>query len=496
MATRIDRMSDTPGPNRLLRATLWLSAPALGVLLVLVAAGALAPGPAALGALAVVAGVGLLLARHFRAVAALRAYVEQLRGLWNEEGELPNPPAAHSPGLDPALEQAIADTARERQVRRRELRAVVAGNQAVLSGLPNPLLLLDGAGRVVGANPAAKRLFSERVVGRDLATVLRHPDLLQTVDRVLAGGADQEIDFNTASGEIEQHFSARVARLPARGPDGAVAVCALHDVTGIKRAEQMRADFVANASHELRTPLSSLLGFIETLQGAAKEDTEARERFLEIMQREAQRMSHLVEDLLSLSRIELDEHTPPTERANVRAVLERVQSAAEIRAQKKDMTVELLVDGDPSVIGDADQLTQVFQNLVDNAVKYGRQGTAIRLEAGPADRAAGRPSRRARRGVAVAVIDQGEGIPRKHIPRLTERFYRVDTARSRELGGTGLGLAIVKHIVNRHRGQLEIDSTPGQGSRFTVYLPGADGGAESADGGSGTAEDPRRQAAQ
>ena len=494
MATRIERMSDTPRPTRILRATLWLSAPALGVLLVLVASGALAVLPALLGALVTVAGVGLLLARHFRAVAALRGYVDRLRALWDEEGELPSPPAVESPGLDPALGQAIADTARERQARRKELRAVVAGNEAVLSGLPDPLLLIDSAGRVVGANPAAKSLFSERVVGRDLATVLRHPDLLQTVDRVLAGGDDQEIDFTATSGEIEQHFSARVARLPARGPDGAVAVCSLHDVTTIKRAEQMRADFVANASHELRTPLSSLLGFIETLQGAAKEDTDARERFLEIMQREAQRMSHLVEDLLSLSRIELDEHTPPTERAQIKRVLERVQSAAEIRAQKKNMTVELAVEGDPSVIGDADQLTQVFQNLVDNAVKYGRQGTAIRLEAGPADRATGRPSRRARRGVAVAVIDRGEGIPRKHIPRLTERFYRVDTARSRELGGTGLGLAIVKHIVNRHRGQLEIDSTPGEGSRFTVYLPGAEGAG--ADGGSGTADDPHRQAAQ
>ncbi|MBK1697071.1 PAS domain-containing sensor histidine kinase [Rhodovibrio salinarum] len=471
-------MSETSRPARIVRATLWLSAPALGVLAVFLVTGSIAPLPALLGALVVLAGTGGLLARHFRAVAALRSYIDQLRQSWSEDDELPNPPVVDSPGLDLALGQAIADTARERRARRRELRAVVAGNEAVLSGLPDPLLLIDSSGRTVGANPAAKRLFSERVVGRDLATVLRHPDLLQTVDTVLAGGADQEIDFAATSGEIEQHFSARVAALPSRGPDGAVAVCSLHDVTTIKRAEQMRADFVANASHELRTPLSSLTGFIETLQGAAKEDTEARERFLEIMQREAQRMSHLVEDLLSLSRIELDEHTPPTGRTDVRGVLERVQSATEIRAQKKDMTVELDVAGAPAVIGDMDQLTQVFQNLVDNAVKYGRQGTPIRIEAGPADRATGRPSRRARRGVAVSVIDQGDGIPRKHIPRLTERFYRVDTARSRELGGTGLGLAIVKHIVNRHRGQLEIDSAPGEGSRFTVYLPAADGGAD------------------
>lgn len=452
------------------RSTVLLALPALVAFLALVLMGLVRPVPAALAALAVVAGIAALLGRHFAEMAALRDYVEALRRDPEREAP-PAPPPVVSPGIDPELPEAIAESARERRARRQELRAAISGNEAVLSGLPDPLLLLNAEGVIIRANPAARRLFGDGIEDRPLATVLRHPDLLQAADSVLADGGDKEIEF-ALPGAIERYFTTRVAALREAGPKGAVAVMTLHDVTDIRRAEQMRADFVANASHELRTPLSSLLGFVETLQGPAREDPEARERFLAIMLEQARRMSNLVEDLLSLSRIELDEHTPPTERADLAAVLDRVVGALERRARENDMTIELDTAGRAlSVLGDADQLTQVFENLVDNAVKYGRAGTAIRVVAGPAEHAPGRPSRRARRGIAVSVIDAGEGIPREHIPRLTERFYRVDTARSRELGGTGLGLAIVKHIVSRHRGQLEIDSAPGRGTRVSVYLP-------------------------
>jgi two-component system phosphate regulon sensor histidine kinase PhoR len=214
----------------------------------------------------------------------------------------------------------------------------------------------------------------------------------------------------------------------------------------------MRADFIANASHELRTPLSTLIGFLETLAGPAREDTEARARFLPIMLEQARRMARLVSDLLSLSRIELHEHTPPTGRVDLTAILHGVADALEIKAKNRGMAIRIEADRLPPVLGDADELAQVFQNLIDNAVKYGSRNSEVRVMAGPAE------------------VDRGEGIPREHLPRLTERFYRVDSARSRELGGTGLGLAIVKHIVNRHRGHLEIESAPGEGSRFTVYL--------------------------
>jgi len=232
----------------------------------------------------------------------------------------------------------------------------------------------------------------------------------------------------------------------------------------------MRADFVANASHELRTPLSTLVGFIETLQGPAADDEEARVKFLAIMQQQASRMARLVEDLLSLSRIEMNEHLPPTTPIGVVNVLRHVGQTLEMKAAARGMTIDYDIDDEQArVVGDADELAQLFQNLIDNAIKYSKPDTAITIGVGP--------SRRFRDGVAIQVRDRGEGIARTHLPRLTERFYRVDTARSREMGGTGLGLAIVKHIINRHRGQLEIDSEIGEGTVFTVHLRGSMGGA-------------------
>jgi len=224
----------------------------------------------------------------------------------------------------------------------------------------------------------------------------------------------------------------------------------------------MRADFVANVSHELRTPLSSLLGFVETLRGPARDDKEAQEKFLTIMHEQAERMSRLIEDLLSLSRIEMDEHTRPRGRVDVRHVLGNVKDMLSMKAAARRMRIELQIpEATAPLPGDADQLTQVFQNLIDNALKYGREGTAVEVTvSGPAEGE-----------LSVSVSDQGEGIAPEHLPRLTERFYRVDAARSRQLGGTGLGLAIVKHIVNRHRGHLSVESTRGEGSRFTVTLP-------------------------
>jgi two-component system phosphate regulon sensor histidine kinase PhoR len=236
----------------------------------------------------------------------------------------------------------------------------------------------------------------------------------------------------------------------------------LHDVTALKRSEEMRADFIANAGHELKTPLASLIGFIETLLGPARRDAAARERFLGIMHEQARRMSRLVEDMLSLSRIELNEHVTPTGRVALASLIEEVARGLELRAAERGIGIRLALPPDlPDVQADRDQLVQVFQNLLDNAVKYGRRDSEIVVSGGTETNAA---------QAYVTVTDQGDGIAREHLPRLTERFYRVDTARSRELGGTGLGLAIVKHLVNRHRGRLEITSELGQGSTFTVWL--------------------------
>ncbi len=227
----------------------------------------------------------------------------------------------------------------------------------------------------------------------------------------------------------------------------------------------MRVDFIANASHELRTPVTTLLGFIETLQGPAAEDEPARHRFLEIMHREAARMSRLIDDLLSLSRIELDKHVRPQTALDVAPLIADVGRTLAMRLEADQRRLAIRVaPGLPNVIADRDQVLQVLHNLVSNALKYGRSGTAITVDAEPVETAAG-PM------VRVTVGDRGDGIAPEHLPRLTERFYRIDTSRSRSMGGTGLGLAIVKHIIERHRGTFEIVSKPGEGSQVSFTLP-------------------------
>jgi two-component system phosphate regulon sensor histidine kinase PhoR len=358
------------------------------------------------------------------------------------------------------------------RARLREREAELVAARAVLARLPEPMLLLDEGRRVLEANAAAADLLGARLVGRDLAGTLRHPQLHAAADAVLRGEGGRVVDFELTA-PVERHLSAQFAPLPASTAGGAAAVLVLNDLTAVKRSERLRADFVANASHELRTPLATLVGFIETLRGPAHDDAQARERFLVIMAEQAGRMTRLVDDLLSLSRIEMNEHRAPTHRVLLAPVLTAVADTLEQRAARRDMRIVLDVPDDTAaVLADADELTQVFQNLVDNAIKYGRAGTAVEIAVAPSRRflAGARPGERAA-ALAVAVRDRGEGIPREHLPRLTERFYRVDAARSRALGGTGLGLAIVKHIVSHHRGALEIDSVQGEGSVFTEHLP-------------------------
>ena len=316
--------------------------------------------------------------------------------------------------------------------------------------------------------PQAAAFIGAEPGPRDLAAALRNPAVLAAADAVLGGEPARVVEF-AVTAPVEHQLRARFARIGGPSLDGAVAVLTLHDVTELKRAEQMRADFIANASHELRTPLATLTGFIDTLLGPARDDAEARERFLTIMHQQAGRMTRLVEDLLSLSRIELNEHVVPRDRVALRPLLADLAEALALRAGGRGMRISLAVPDDlPDVLGDRDELAQLFQNLFDNAIKYGRAGTEITVVAESARRV--EPERPATPSVAVAVRDRGDGIAREHLSRLTERFYRVDTARSREMGGTGLGLAIVKHIVNRHRGALDIESTPGLGSAFTVRL--------------------------
>ena len=346
----------------------------------------------------------------------------------------------------------------------------LAAAQAVIAAVPDPLILLDERRRIVPANAQAAAFIGITPEPRDLAAAFRNPAVLAAADAVLGGERARVVDFSLTV-PVERQLRARFARIDHPSPDGAVAVLSLHDITELKRAEQMRADFIANASHELRTPLATLIGFIETLRGPARDDAEARERFLAIMHGQASRMARLVEDLMSLSRIELNEHVMPRDRVALSPLLRQIAETLELRVGERDICIRLAVPPDlPDVLGDRDELAQVFQNLIDNAIKYGRSGSEIMLQAETASPPTRGSSSSENAMVCVAVCDQGEGIPHEHLPRLTERFYRVDTARSREMGGTGLGLAIVKHILNHHRGFLEVESTPGVGSVFTVFL--------------------------
>jgi len=467
-----------PGPDwgRLALATAVLCLPAFAVLLFLLIEGLLSFTTTVLAAGGVLALTGALLNQHFRRVRALTRYLSRLR----QAGDDRPLPAAPSGGdlLSPGLSEAIAETAREQRARRHDLEDTMAMNAAVLAGLPDPIILVGRSRRVLRLNPAAEALLGHDLTGRELALGIRNPNLLAAVDAVLEGGEQEAVEF-TIPGKVERAMAARVLRLPALDPDHASAtgraqvMIALYDLTGVKQSERMRADFVANVSHELRTPLTSLIGFIETLRGPAREDADARERFLKIMEEQSHRMSRLVDDLLSLSRIELQEHTAPSSQSDIAQILRSVASTLELEAARRGMRIEIAAEALPPVIGERDELTQVFQNLLDNAVKYGEDNTVIRVAARRLAKDGAGERRLGRAGVKISVANEGEGIEREHIPRLTERFYRVDSRRSRRLGGTGLGLAIVKHIVNRHRGVLEIESRPNEGATFSIYLPAA-----------------------
>ena len=371
---------------------------------------------------------------------------------------------------DPVAAVGVVWRAWQRE--RETLTNAVDWHHRLFSTLPDPVILLGEDRRVTQLNQAARQTFGRDIVGRNLSVALRVPEVLEAADAVLTGTPMLEIEF-TQPVPVERTYLARLVCLDMAALDGTRVLMTLHDITSMRRVEQMRADFVANASHELRTPLSTLLGFIETLRGPAHDDAEARDRFLAIMQDQASRMARLVQDLLSLSRIELNEHSLPQTHVELSKLLARAVEALHPIAANRRMILDTQIDPElGDVLGQEDELIQVVQNLLDNALKYGREGTTVTVKAKQALRLPSSASHLILGETAViSVADQSEGIAREHLPRLTERFYRIDTARSRSLGGTGLGLAIVKHIVNRHRGVLTIESTLGEGSLFSVYLP-------------------------
>ncbi len=336
----------------------------------------------------------------------------------------------------------------------------------LIDAIPLPVLVVRPDERIGALNPAALKLFGADVVGRHYITALRQPGILDAIEETLRDGDQRSTRFLGRAAGRDTTFNVTIAA--QRIAAGRAAVVTFEDVTAIEEAGKMRRDFVANVSHELRTPLTALLGFVETLRGAARNDPAARDRFLGIMEREAGRMARLVEDLLSLSRVEEDERMRPMTDVDLGALIVATTTLLGPVAATAGVRLQTNLPETPVVVpGDTGQLRQVLNNLIENAIKYGVSGGRVDIRLTPP---ADEPALRTK-GVRLSVQDYGEGIAAHHIPRLTERFYRIDTHRSREVGGTGLGLAIVKHIVSRHRGRLRIDSELGKGTTFAVILP-------------------------
>ena len=370
------------------------------------------------------------------AVIAIAAWIATARGWAPHDDRVPDPQA--SPAItEPELNRIIA-------------------------GLPDPVIVVDRDGRVTAFNPPARLLAPALRRGDPASIALRIPDVVDAVRLVASTGESRRVEFSERA-PSERWWEAFVTPAGDSSVGDDLVVLTFHDLTPLRRVEEMRADFVANASHELRTPLAALRGFIETLQGPAREDTQARERFLEIMRLQATRMSRLIDDLLSLSRIELNAHIPPDTPVNIISIVRQVVDALQMLASERGLEVSIAAPSEPLIVlGNRDELTRLFENLIENALKYGASGKKVeiaiaRLEGGSE--------------AEISVRDYGPGIAAEHLPRLTERFYRVDVVESRTQGGTGLGLALVKHILNRHRGKLNIRSKTGEGATFTVRLP-------------------------
>ncbi len=337
---------------------------------------------------------------------------------------------------------------------------------ALVAGLPDPVIALDGNGRVVAFNDRARSLAPALRQGEPVSLALRMPELIEAIGRACAGGEEHRVEYSERV-PLDRWFELIVVPVKrvtsAARPE--LVLMTFHDLTPLRRVEEMRADFVANASHELRTPLAALSGFIETLQGSARDDAPARDRFLPIMQEQARRMARLIDDLLSLSRIELNAHRRPDTPVDLVPIVRQVVDGLETLARDRGVAVQVEAANALTVLGDHDELVRVFENLIENALKYGAAGKRVEITLTQGQSADGLPEAR------VAVRDFGPGIAPEHLPRLTERFYRVDVRESRAQGGTGLGLALVKHILNRHQGRLSIESTPAAGATFTAYLP-------------------------
>ena len=453
---------------RLIKASLLILIAPLMVLTIYAIYGKLTATDAIYGIIAAFLISMLFIRPYLADLSALTQYVEQLA----LDKRVQAPALSFLSNVE-ELSGAVNHLHTSWETKKLHLEAALVESKIVFDTLPDMIIMTDSDFSIIRANSAAHITFGRSLNNRKLEEIVHDPLLFSFMKWVMHDkkGKDVELFLPELQG---RHYIVRIEKFPVHSPGSIALIVVMHDITEAKRTEQMFMDFVANASHEIRTPLTSIVGFIETLRTVAKDDPEAHEQFLTLMAQQAERMARLVSDLLSLSKIEMNANTLPTETVNIPSILESAINQIAWNAEERGVIINKEIGEKlPKITGDANELIQVFANLLGNAIKYGKSDSTVTVTANistviPKDAINYRALKKA---LSIAISDQGYGIPEEHIPRLTERFYRVDTSRSRKIGGTGLGLAIVKHILKRHQGALNIESTIGKGSTFTVYLP-------------------------
>ena len=354
------------------------------------------------------------------------------------------------------------------------LEAQTISDTAVLDSLPDPIIMIDRAGNILGANLSARTVFGDNVTDKNIERVFDSNNFIEAVSKVLKKKSQSENLIFYVKKPKSQKLYAHIKQLPWLSKGRAVAVISIYDLTKAMKIEKMQSDFVANASHELRTPLAIISGFIETLQTSAKDDEQARDNFLKIMKEQTEYMSSLIENLLSLSRIELNQDQKPEGKANIIRLTDEVKEALSLKAADREMSIKIREEGNiPEIDADERQIRQVIQNLTDNALKYGVSKTDVTLSIYKVDSIPNARSHKVADGaaIAIAINNKGPKISQENLARLTERFFRLQEHKDLNIKGTGLGLSIAKHIILRHRGNLTVTSTSFNGTTFTIYLP-------------------------
>lgn len=451
----------------LIKTILVVSSPALLVLSFLVIAGELDASYLLYTYLAIALMSGVFVAPFLINVSSLTRYVNDLAA-----DKRVRPPDLRFLSNVAALSGALGRLQDSWENKRREMETVITEREILVDTLPDILIMTNDDKMIVRTNRAARAIFGQNLAHRPLADVIPSEELMTALSIVIEDLRGQKTEFYLSE-PVPRDFQAIIERFPIPSEGGISVIITLTDITEQKRVQRMRADFVANASHEIRTPLASIIGFIETLRGPAKDDAIAREEFLKVMAEQAERMAKLVNDLLSLSKIEMNAQSAPMGKVDLVRLIRNEKQHFDWACKQKNVTIRLkLTDTLPPTRGEEQELAQVVRNLLGNAIKYTNPDTEVTVTAKlTSDMPQDQAFRQLARAIVFSVEDRGEGIPKEHIPRLTERFYRVDTARTRKVGGTGLGLAIVKHVLNRHHGVLVVDSEIGHGSVFSVYLP-------------------------